>query len=42
MERSRKFDLETIEYLAETHGFRVEKNFTDSKNYFVDSVWIKE
>jgi L-histidine N-alpha-methyltransferase len=41
MELSRKFDLETIETLAENHGFRVEKHFTDSRNYFVDSLWTK-
>lgn len=41
MELSRKFDLETIETLAENHGFRVEKHFTDCRNYFVDSLWTK-
>lgn len=42
MELSRKFDLEIIESLAENHGFRVEKHFTDSRNYFVDSLWVKK
>lgn len=42
MELSRKFDLETIETLAVTYGFRVEQNFTDSRGYFTDSVWAKE
>jgi dimethylhistidine N-methyltransferase len=42
MELSRKFDLETIEKLASNHGFRVEANFTDSRGYFTDSVWVKE
>ncbi len=42
MELSRKFDLKTIETLAATHGFRVEQNFTDSRNYFADSLWVKE
>lgn len=42
MELSRKFDLETIETIAEEHGFEVEKQFTDSKNYFVDSLWVKK
>ncbi len=42
MELSRKFDLETIETLASKHGFRVEENFMDNRNYFTDSLWIKE
>jgi dimethylhistidine N-methyltransferase len=42
MELSQKFDLETIEMLATKHGFRVEEHFTDSLNYFADSLWIKE
>lgn len=42
MELSQKFDLETIEKYANYHGFRVEEHFTDSRNYFVDSLWIKE
>ncbi len=41
MERSRKFDLPTIEKLAEKSGFRVVRNFTDKRNYFVDSLWVK-
>lgn len=41
MELSRKFDLETIETIAENHGFKVDKQFTDSRNYFVDSLWVK-
>lgn len=42
MELSRKFDYGTIEKLAKDHGFRVETQFTDNRNYFVDSLWIKE
>ncbi len=42
MELSRKFDYGTIEILAKDHGFRVETQFTDKLNYFVDSLWIKE
>ncbi|MDA3818616.1 MAG: L-histidine N(alpha)-methyltransferase [Prolixibacteraceae bacterium] len=42
MELSRKFDLETIESIAENHGFKVEKQFFDSRNYFVDSLWVKK
>ncbi|SHJ55080.1 dimethylhistidine N-methyltransferase [Tangfeifania diversioriginum] len=39
MELSRKFDLETIGQLATDHGFEQIRNFTDSRNYFVDSLW---
>lgn len=42
MELSRKFSLLTINEMASSHGFRVMKNFTDSRNYFVDSLWIRE
>ncbi len=42
MELSQKFDLETIHQLAQKYGFKVEKNFTDSRNYFVDSLWVKK
>lgn len=42
MELSRKFDVKTIESLAENYGFKVEKQFTDSRNFFVDSLWIKK
>jgi len=41
MERSKKYDIQTIEKIASANGFRVEKNFVDSKNYFVDSSWIR-
>lgn len=41
MELSRKFDYGTIEKLAKDHGFRVKTQFTDKRNYFVDSLWIK-
>ncbi len=42
MERSRKYDFQTIEKLASNHGFKVIRNFTDQRNYFVDSLWEKE
>lgn len=42
MELSRKFDDKTIEHLAADHGFKTVKNFTDSRNYFVDSLWEKK
>lgn len=38
-ECSNKFDLTTIERLAEVTGFSIEANFFDSKEYFVDSLW---
>lgn len=41
MEVSRKFDLKTINGLAKSYGFKVISNFTDSKEYFVDSLWVK-
>ena len=42
MELSRKFDFETIEKYAATHGFSVAKHFTDKKEWFTDSLWIKK
>lgn len=39
MELSRKYDSDSIESLASENGFKIEKNFTDSRNYFVDSLW---
>ncbi len=42
MERSRKFDLKIISRLAGENGFRIETNFTDEKEYFMDSLWIKQ
>lgn len=42
MELSQKFDLETIRFMAQKYGFKAEKNFTDRRNYFVDSLWIKK
>lgn len=42
MELSQKFDLETIHHLSQKYGFKVEKNFTDNRNYFVDSLWVKK
>lgn len=41
MELSRKYDSDSIESLASENGFSIEKNFTDSRNYFVDSLWRK-
>lgn len=41
MERSRKYDPGKIESLARDHGFKVVSNFTDSKGWFIDSLWEK-
>jgi L-histidine Nalpha-methyltransferase len=41
MELSRKFDPDDIEKLATDHGFMVEKNFFDEKEYFTDSLWVR-
>ncbi len=42
MELSLKYSLKDIEALAIRSGFRVLKNYTDSRAYFTDSLWIKE
>jgi len=42
MELSRKFSIIGINELAPYYGFRVINNFTDRRNYFIDSLWIKE
>ena len=39
MEISQKYSMKDIEYLALHSGFKVSKNFFDSKNYFVNSLW---
>jgi dimethylhistidine N-methyltransferase len=41
-EISQKYDLEMIHELAGLSGFRVCKNFFDSRHYFVNSVWERE
>lgn len=41
MERSVKFDFHSIQTMAIEHGFDVIHNFTDSCNYFTDSLWEK-
>ena len=40
-ELSKKYSLEEIASLAEKNGFSVEENFLDTKQYFVDSLWVK-
>jgi len=39
MELSQKYSLKDIQYLAEASGFTVLKNYSDKRNYFVDSLW---
>lgn len=41
MELSRKFDFSMIELMAASHGFRIERNFTDRSGWFVDSLWTR-
>jgi L-histidine N-alpha-methyltransferase len=38
-EQSQKYDTEMIHNLAELSGFEVEKNFTDTQSYFMNSLW---
>lgn len=40
-EISQKYSPRMITEYAEGAGFRIVKNFTDSNNYFVDSLWEK-
>lgn len=39
MEYSYKYLPSDIEYLATNTGFEIVENFTDSKGYFIDSLW---
>ncbi|MEL7220653.1 MAG: L-histidine N(alpha)-methyltransferase [Bacteroidota bacterium] len=39
MEISKKYHLQELELLAEKAGFELVRHFTDSKGYFVDSLW---
>lgn len=41
-EISRKFDRPLIKELAAKSGFAIYKNFTDDKNYFLDTLWKKQ
>ena len=42
MELSRKFDQKSIEAIATEHGFLIESQFTDKRNYFINSLWVKK
>lgn len=39
MEMSQKYDLEMIRELAENSGFEIVRNFTDKRQFFMDSIW---
>ncbi len=39
MEISQKYDEVMINYFAENSGFEVEHNFSDSRSWFIDSLW---
>lgn len=41
-ETSRKHSLTGIAAMAEECGFRVKENFIDSRNFFTDSLWVKD
>ena len=38
-EQSYKYNIEEIKLLAEKNGFKIIKEFYDSRKYFVDSIW---
>lgn len=40
-EISKKYHLSEVEDLAKQCGFAVQRHFTDRKQYFVDSLWVK-
>jgi len=39
MEMSQKYDEEMIRTLADDAGFDIVRNFTDRRQYFLDSIW---
>lgn len=41
VELSQKYSVEEVEQLAKNAGFRLVKNFFDSKRYFIDSLLVK-
>jgi dimethylhistidine N-methyltransferase len=41
-EISKKYDLDELDKLAKNYTFSVDQHFTDSKNYFVDTLWTKK
>lgn len=41
MEVSQKYSFQMIEEFADYAGFEIVQNFTDRKDFFVDSLWVK-
>lgn len=41
VELSKKYSLHEVEALAAATGFQVQEHFTDSRDFFVDSLWVK-
>ncbi|HLN20705.1 MAG TPA: L-histidine N(alpha)-methyltransferase [Bacteroidales bacterium] len=41
MEMSKKFDFDEIYSLASSYGFSIIENFSDKREYFTDSLWVK-
>lgn len=41
-EISKKYDLDSINQLAQKCGFKIVENYFDCKKYFVDSLWKKD
>jgi uncharacterized SAM-dependent methyltransferase len=39
MEISQKYSAEMIEEMARASGFEIKQDFSDSKNYYCDSLW---
>jgi uncharacterized SAM-dependent methyltransferase len=42
MEMSQKYDLPLIQSLADQSGFEIVRNFTDRRQYFMNSLWRKK
>lgn len=42
MEMSQKYDMDMIDELANISGFKVVRNFHDSRLYYVNSLWEKQ
>ena len=38
-EISKKYDISSVEKLAENSGFKIKYNFYDCRNYFLNSIW---
>ena len=42
VELSQKYSIGEVEKMAEATGFKVAKHFFDSKNYFLDTLWVRQ